>query len=740
MSSSISSLREEFSHPSNAYRHLCIIHGFPRDDSSSDLEEPIRKKLSELAQIGFGGVVANVGPDNYLESEKEWGIFAAGFKVAKDLDFRLWIYDEHGYPSGSAGGLVLRDHPEYEAQALVKVQATFETGHVRFRPPTGWLYCVAVQMITDGSEEVRDISSSVSPDGFIELDTPSKCTIIRFDARRAFEGTHATRNCHCIRRYINVLDKAAVSRFFDVTAQQYIDRLGDDASRVEAIFTDEPSFMAEYCAELSDWFNGEVTVDDEPQADFDQIPMIAWDSQLAAKFSSRWQYDLLPELNRLFEGNSQHDMRVRHDFYQLQAEIYADTFFSLQQERLRPYGIAFSGHVLAEESLTHHVAAEANVLADLKRMQIPGIDMLDSDPSGIFNSDGLLTCKYGSSAAHIAGATQVMCEISDFQQRMHGGGAGLDMRRGALALQMALGITTFASYYSWQGMDTAEVRNLLDFAVRISVLIRESAHVADVAVLYPIRAAWAAYKPANQVLSSDLMDEPLCSMDDNLHRIASGIFEGGLDFDFIDTRDLIDACKSGNLSGGKIQIASESYSLLILPPGAALCPKDAESVEAFVRGGGKVLAFDPLSDFAIPEIASPPTGTDIGPGRSVRQLISALRSQFPEQVMCCSLSSEWMSFVWESVPQDIFVRGSSSVVARRSSTPEADIVLLVNTANEDAFVRVLTSDTRSTELWDPMTGEISSLGDGNRYEPTLPPYGAMIYVFSRGAGERRSTK
>jgi len=39
-------------------------------------------------------------------------------ELAREHDLRVWIYDEYGWPSGVAGGKVIREHPEYRNQYL----------------------------------------------------------------------------------------------------------------------------------------------------------------------------------------------------------------------------------------------------------------------------------------------------------------------------------------------------------------------------------------------------------------------------------------------------------------------------------------------------------------------------------------------------------------------------------------------------------------------------------------------
>ena len=81
----------------------------------------LRQELARLKDVGYAGVVVNVHGDEYLENEEHWDELRYILKTADQMDLRLWIYDEKGYPSGLAGGLTLRSHPEWAAKGVVCV-------------------------------------------------------------------------------------------------------------------------------------------------------------------------------------------------------------------------------------------------------------------------------------------------------------------------------------------------------------------------------------------------------------------------------------------------------------------------------------------------------------------------------------------------------------------------------------------------------------------------------------------
>ena len=55
-------------------------------------------------------MVCNVAFHGYMDSEENWKNLIAGVERCDKLGMVVWIYDEQGYPSGAAGGQVLREN------------------------------------------------------------------------------------------------------------------------------------------------------------------------------------------------------------------------------------------------------------------------------------------------------------------------------------------------------------------------------------------------------------------------------------------------------------------------------------------------------------------------------------------------------------------------------------------------------------------------------------------------------
>ena len=106
-------LAERFAEPPPSARILRILH------KQQDQPEAQDKVLRQLEAQGFGGFAGNVSFDGYVDDETKWPAFLRAVALAKEAGMSVWLYDECGYPSGSARDLTLRGHPEWAARGLL---------------------------------------------------------------------------------------------------------------------------------------------------------------------------------------------------------------------------------------------------------------------------------------------------------------------------------------------------------------------------------------------------------------------------------------------------------------------------------------------------------------------------------------------------------------------------------------------------------------------------------------------
>ena len=266
--------QQNFLDPDSEFRPLQIIHRFDMcltDPEALTGEEGIDNRLDFLKSIGMGGVVCNVGFRDYLQSERQWEIWDEGVRRAADRDMILWWYDEKGYPSGTAGGLVTRADPTLAALGLACYTFTV-AGPKPFEVDLP-LSCLRFEaafaskdFVAAAPDDVIDLSDHVDNAGRLEWDAPEgDWTILYVAQRYMYEGTHSAANVCEFKHYVNLLEPEATERFLRVTHEQYFRRTPPEIwKRIRAVFTDEPSLMVGYCGPLPERYQGKVPVIDAP--------------------------------------------------------------------------------------------------------------------------------------------------------------------------------------------------------------------------------------------------------------------------------------------------------------------------------------------------------------------------------------------------------------------------------------------------------------------------------------------
>lgn len=615
-------------------RPLQIVHGLTPQQVTPEI-------LARTIAAGLGGFVCNVSFDGYLMSEGHWFELAQALENLRQAGMIAWIYDEKGYPSAAAGGEVLKKNPDFEAQVL-----TFDP-------------------------------SQAEP----------------FAIRRAFENTHASNNYHACRRYPNIIDAAAMRCFIEVTHENYSRHVGKYlGSTVRAFFTDEPSLMAVNIGTLPANMRAKVPVVDPTDPNMKPLPMVPWIDDLPILYRKRFNADLLPDRRSLFEGDSDRDRQVRARFWSLVADLVADRYFGQIQDWCRDHRVASSGHILHEEQIIAQVSLYGNSLKALSRMDIPGLDVLTSDPHAVV--DGMwLTATLPVSAALLNDRRLVMTEVSDFAQKMATGKpATLPAMQATAAWQAALGVTEFTLYYDtiWRlcgQLPVEQMRDLgrpyTDYVARLNVLLRDARPVHHVLLYYPIAELWGEYKPVVGPLNLESQSTRGRQIVQSFNQLGRQMLTQQISFLLVD-RELL--AKAG-VRNGKLKIGGREFAALVVPAGVQL-PELPAAVKEFVDKGGAVLQ-DSSGDRPMD--------------------LSRLAALYPT---------------------GLIEPACADIVVGRFERAGRQILLLVNTAGQSYTGSVRTGDVRSWRLADPATGKIekTAVPQAGRLTLSLPAQSAILLV------------
>lgn len=698
-------LQKQFADPPARYRMLQMTHQ-PNMDGL----------LDSLKKYGYGGVVSNVGFTNYLQDESEWQLFLSYMRRCKELGMDFWLYDEKGYPSGKAGGLTLKDNPAYETMGVVCTR-TEGKGTLTHNMPSGPrydsvpLYACAAPVkngLYDFSQQVDLTSLARKNLHRLVWTAPDKGDwgILVFHTRRMYEGTHIVTNVSDTNPYINIIDRAAVSRFISLTHNEYKKRAPEEmAGYIHAVFTDEPSLLTSYLK------------DDERI-----LPAIPWSHSFRDKFKEVYGYDVVPVLPFLFEDGGKETVYRRLDFWSFVASLIEENYYGQIQTWCRANGPAASGHALLEEDLYWHTVYEGNLYRDLRRMDLPGMDMLTSDPIALAHSTQIPVPKFISSVTHMTQKWENMSETSSYYQGTTNIPVTFKMRLATIGYQYVTGLTRVTSYYGYNDFSDTERKIFNDYIGRVGLLLTQGKHVADVAVYYPIQTMWGSLTPTRKTTweppdarrtentpqyvkseglyltshiipySAGLPDAP--RVDAAFGEVSRELLAGQADFDYLDDQAITESMIMDN----RLKVAGESFGCLVLPETRIIPLATYQKIADFVEKGGKLIVFGKF-----PELGMTPGETS-----RVTGLSDKLRKS--GNVKLVTAMPAIMPAVKTAVGSDVSLDSPCrELFYNHRASENTDIYYLINLSDQPVDREVTFRSTGKTESWDPMTGSVKQV-------------------------------
>ncbi|MCD6350849.1 MAG: hypothetical protein J7M26_01910 [Armatimonadetes bacterium] len=698
---------DSFLNPPNRFRPLQIVHGLDRsleDPENLTGEAGIDRRLDKLVEMGTGGIVANVGFIDYLVSPRQWEIYRYGIEQAAKRGLVLWWYDEKGYPSGTAGGMVTRANPEYVALGLACYRLDVEgPAPVRMDLPASCRRVIWAGAMADPdtatTADVTDLTNLVDAWDTLRWDAPAGHWAVLLLAERVmYEGTHSSSNVCELKHYVNLLNPDAVRAFLRLTHEQYYRETPKELwDQTVAVFTDEPSFMTTYVHKLPDRFEGKIPVIDAPIF-ADRPPAVPWVEGLLDSFRGIKGYDLRPHLFQLFYSGAGEAQYARQAYYQVVTELYTEAFYRQVLRWCQEHGIASSGHVMAEETLLSHVAYHGSLFSVIREMDLPGIDMLNADPQDMLAGQSFMTPKQVSSVAHLTGAKQIHSESSDWVQGNAGRHATLAERRGQGNLQYVLGVNQITSYYGWSELGEEAWRQYNDYMGRLASLLTGGRHVCDVAVLYAIRSMWAHYLPALEPpvggweTRQPHRDPYMGELNEAYPNLVRTLLCAQVDLDIVDERALIEGAKQD----GALRVADEAYRVLILPDACALSLAAGRALAAFCRAGGVALAVG-----RIPSLAEGPEET-----MALREEMDALVA---EGWLMLIPADELVTSVRRAVDADMFLAEPSSDALYTHRVLEGrHLYFIINNSPDPTTLRPTLRVPGPYDVYCPLTGDLSA--------------------------------
>lgn len=694
-----------FENPPNVSRMLKIIHGWPDSAAAQN------RLLQSLKDQNFGGVVCNVSFQDYLESEGRWEAFARAVKSARDAGFSMWLYDEKGYPSGTAGGIVLRNHPEWEAMGLLVAESRCSPGKpLSLALPPGEPVLAAALPMEDGVAQIAGLTNLAVPMGGKPLvwrpESGDWMGIVICEGP-IFEGTHAAMSLSEHIPYPNLLAPEPTQRFLEVTHGEYARRLGTNLGAwFVSTFTDEPSLMSLFLKPMP-------------------YKVLPWGPSFAAEFQRRRGYDVRPKLPSLVVDAGPGTERTRYDYWQTVGELVSENFFGQIQKWCATHQVLSGGHLLMEENLVNQVALYGHFPQCLRRLDAPSIDCLTSVPDQV----PWIIARLASGAAELEGRRFVMCETSDHSQRYRPAGDARPVRtvtkaeiRGTCNRLVVSGVNVLTSYYSFADLSDADMREVNDWIGRCCAAVTGGRSAAEVAVVVPVESLWPRFKPARHLANASARANQVESV---FHEVTTSLFQAGREFTCIDAQALCEA----TVDAGALAHNGLRWRIVVLP-GADTLPMTAwDNLARFVKAGGLVVS-----------VANPPANSEREfPDPRVERLAwdwfggnpAAKSTRSARAVFIAAGETPRLAGLLQAALQNDLVFSAKTTPLRHThrTIDGQEVFFVINDSGErwrgEASFRVKGAGRR----WDPATGASSSVPDPAAVAIDMPAYGAAVFTF-----------
>lgn len=679
--------------------------------------------------VPFGG---NFKPE-YLSADY-LDLYGKMLQKAEELDLKVSLYDEFGFPSGSVGAFDNGDnkprfrlrYPEMTIQRLDKTEKEV-TGPGTFAAiiPAGKLMGVVAMEI---SQLKRIDLSGLVNQGKLTWKAPSgKWKVMIFTC---------------------VTDGDPIS-----------DYLNPDAAK---LFTGMVHDV--YYNHFRKYFGNVIygTFFDEPSMFHAQFRM--WTPLFNEKFKKKYGFSPVMLYPALWYDIGPDTQSARNYLFGFRAELYALGFTKVVNDWSVAHGITATGHTAPEEALVP-ANASGDLMKSFKYLEIPGIDKIGGHrPAENFY-------KLVSSAAYNWDKPLIMSETYGAMPNYNEPGdlSWHDIYSIAID-QYSKGINMMIPHAVWY--DNTKVtykpelsnRNPLyadslkpftTFLSRLNLLLQlPGRHVADIAVLYPVDALLAGhyfYDEKGPATVDGFIDPA-----NKFYRDASaGIDyidvanlltdEACRDFTFIHPEVLDEKCTvSGNTLHLDNKINHEDFKILVVPSCATISVSNITKIYDFFNAGGVVIFTTRL----------PSKSKEQGKDNNVKAVIGSI---FPDVSDKGDLfrtgkngGKAWFikspdagnlkEILFSSVLSfDVSYDPDPDIRYIHKITGGRDIYYFGNRGGKAIRTSVILRGNKKLSEWDPHTGNISKIetsfsgGDlssqqATKAELVLPPFHSVFWI------------
>lgn len=404
---------------------------------NGDMQEAeIDRQLREMRDKGVMEAFIHARKGLEIPYLSETWFDRVGFTVKKAAEYgmRMWLYDEDNWPSGYAGGRVVKADPNCKLKNLERVT------------------------VESGAKKV---------DSFVE----------RYGVWTAAYTEDS---------YVDLLNPATVKEFIRVTHEEYYRRFGDEFGKaIAGIFTDEPGFYTNLWGKDADMitWTGDFLKEFQAAKGYDLTPHLIsiWEDVGDYRRIRADYFDILSALFRDVYFKELHDWCVEHGIESIghvtieedlthNARMFGDFFRSM--EYLTIPGIDEIGQMRADPDVI--------------------TPKLGSSSAHVFGRERCMSETFGVYEWHLT--MEEMKHTTDWQYVR---GVNYFVPHAFYYSIEGERKDECPPSEFWQNIWWKYFKHYADYVGRLSYMNTRGHHVADVAIYYPITSVWAEITPTD---------------------------------------------------------------------------------------------------------------------------------------------------------------------------------------------------------------------------------------------------
>ena len=501
-------------------------------------EGELRRQIRHMHSLGMRGFFmhARGGLETVYMSDEWFDSVRACIDEAQKLGMEAWSYDENGWPSGFAGGELLKE-PQNQACGLIcEKKCDF---------PELSDDILGVYVISDGrARRVR------------EDDGSDEYTVVR--RIRDFS-------------YVDTMNAEVTEKFISLTHERYKREIAPDlfGGVMPGFFCDEPQYFR-YGTPWSDTF--------------------------LRTFPERFGYDLTEKLPALFfdiEGAYE----VRYDYHLLCHESFYDGFMKPLYEWCEQNGVKLTGHGIEEWGIGGQMMCCGGIMPFYLYEHIPGIDYLGRAVKDISGAKqmGSVCAQTGKKLAMTE--TFACCgwdvsprELKRIVDLQFAGGVNTVCEHLYPYSERGQRKRDFPNHYSEHNTWSEHYADFETYLKNLGSALSQGVEMADTLVLHPIRSAYGRYKHTISSVACGVVKNDtsgILALEDSYSELVNMLTEQHILYHFGDETVMKEL--GAYAEGGRIRVGECSYGSVIVSCCETLDSNTVGILRDFVKNGGDIL-------------------------------------------------------------------------------------------------------------------------------------------------------